>query len=60
MYGHINKITYLDKMDFSTLGLVNPLLLVSNFECFQSLLSILKTEIIIPKMMEIVRVRRHG
>ena len=39
MYGHINKITYLDKMDFSTLGLVNPLLLVSNFECFQSLLS---------------------
>ena len=38
MYGHINKITYLDKMDFSTLGLVNPLLLVSNFECFQSIL----------------------
>ena len=29
MYGHINKITYLDKMDFSTLGLVNALLLAA-------------------------------
>ena len=38
MYGYINKITNLDKMDFSTLGLVNPLLLVSNFEYFLSLL----------------------